>query len=190
MRIRPIQTGDKGTVKEGNLNYLGIIEGVSRVERYGAGRQTGDGLLGTDPGSMLLLPDSGKALASNQWKKVAVVVDATTITLYQDGEQIATTENTGATPLSDILGENSVFWIGKANWGEGEFYNGYIDNFQVYDGALTAEQVAGTADVSEIPLLADFDFESMEGDSFSGGAAKASVNRRQRRNHADQGNRW
>lgn len=175
MRIRPIQTGDKGTVKEGNLNYLGIIEGVSRVERYGAGRQTGDGLLGTDPGSMLLLPDSGKALASNQWKKVAVVVDATTITLYQDGEQIATTENTGATPLSDILGENSVFWIGKANWGEGEFYNGYIDNFQVYDGALTAEQVAGTADVSEIPLLADFDFESMEGDSFSGGAAKASV---------------
>lgn len=45
----------------------------------------------------------------------------------------------------------------------------------MYDGALTAEQVAGTADVSEIPLLADFDFESMEGDSFSGGAAKASV---------------
>ena len=39
--------------------------------------------------------------------------------------------------LSDILGENSIFYIGKANWtASGEYANCWVDNFRIYDGLL------------------------------------------------------
>ena len=44
--------------------------------------------------------------------------------------------------IDDILGENSILQIGKANWGTGEYCKGLIDNFRIYDTALTAQQVS------------------------------------------------
>ena len=44
--------------------------------------------------------------------------------------------------LSDILGENSIFYIGKANWtASGEYANCWIDNFRIYDGLLDKEEI-------------------------------------------------
>ena len=34
-----------------------------------------------------------------------------------------------------MLGKNSVAYIGKANWGTGEFATGYIDDFVIYNYA-------------------------------------------------------
>ena len=43
--------------------------------------------------------------------------------------------------LTDILGDTGIFYIGRANWVNGEGYKGWIDNFTVYDGALTDEDL-------------------------------------------------
>ena len=38
--------------------------------------------------------------------------------------------------IADILGDNSIFYLGKANWGGGEYADCWIDNFRIYDGRL------------------------------------------------------
>ena len=44
--------------------------------------------------------------------------------------------------LSDILGENSIFYIGKANWtASGEYANCWVDNFRIYDGLLDKKEI-------------------------------------------------
>ena len=43
--------------------------------------------------------------------------------------------------LTDILGDTGIFYIGRANWVNGEGYKGWIDNFTIYDGALTDEEL-------------------------------------------------
>ena len=43
---------------------------------------------------------------------------------------------------SAALGENSIFYIGKANWtASGEYANCWIDNFRIYDGLLDKEEI-------------------------------------------------
>ena len=44
--------------------------------------------------------------------------------------------------LSEILGNSSIFQIGKGNWGSGELLKGYIDEFKIYEGALTETEIA------------------------------------------------
>ena len=78
--------------------------------------------------------------APEGWKLVTVVMENNATTLYIDGAKIQTLENEPL--LTDILGSSSAFQIGKANWGDGEYYSGLIDDFTVYDGALTSDQVA------------------------------------------------
>lgn len=78
--------------------------------------------------------------APKGWKLVTVVMENNATTLYIDGAKIQTLENEPL--LTDILGSSSAFQIGKANWGNGEYYSGLIDDFTVYDGALTSDQVA------------------------------------------------
>ncbi len=149
---------------ESALKYFGILEAAGTVEKFNNQR------VDKDASSMVLqLDDANKAKiqamnTAKKWKRMAVVVDATTISLYMNGELLGTVENANAASLSSILGNDSVFWLGKANWNDGEYYNGLIDNFQVYDRALTAGQVAGTASADGVNLLADFDFKERNAD--------------------------
>ena len=78
--------------------------------------------------------------APEGWKLVTVVMEKNATTLYIDGAKIKTLKDEPL--LTDILGSSSAFQIGKANWGNGEYYSGLIDDFTVYDGALTSDQVA------------------------------------------------
>lgn len=43
--------------------------------------------------------------------------------------------------LPEILGNNGILYIGKANWGNGEYYKGYLDSYRIYGTALTDEQI-------------------------------------------------
>lgn len=74
------------------------------------------------------------------WKLVTVVMEDSATTLYVDGIKIQRLEDEAR--LTDILGSSSTFQIGKANWKNGEYFAGLIDDFTVYDGALTSDQVA------------------------------------------------
>ncbi len=83
------------------------------------------------------------------WKKYALVIDEDTTTLYIDG--VATTLESSY-KLSDILGSNSIIQIGKANWGSGEYFNGYIDEFTIYNYALSAKEISEIGGSSKVTV--------------------------------------
>jgi hypothetical protein len=110
--------------------YLGCLENTSiTIERYyldSAASRT---------------PSLSTSIEVNTWKMITATFTETGFTLYVDGEWEADYMLSGET-LPEIFGENSIFQIGKANWGDaGEFFEGYIDEFYVYDYAMTEEQV-------------------------------------------------
>ena len=74
-------------------------------------------------------PSVGGTIAANVWTHVDLVLSETSIILYLDGVKVGAESNPFA--LTDILGEESVIQIGKANWGSGEYTNGYMDNFSI-----------------------------------------------------------
>ncbi|MBN2685536.1 MAG: lamin tail domain-containing protein [Pontiellaceae bacterium] len=65
--------------------------------------------------------------------------DSTTVQLYVDGVQVAS--NTGVTIAPADLGITMQNWLGRSQWPDPYFY-GSIDEFRIYDGALSAEEVA------------------------------------------------
>lgn len=111
----------------GKEKYLGILDNDAQVtvERYlnTEGRPTNV---------------SGKG-RSGQWKHVAVVLTETETRLYIDGKKAGTQASTYK--LSDIAGENGIFYIGKACWGAGEYFDGLMDDYSVYGYAMTDGQV-------------------------------------------------
>lgn len=69
------------------------------------------------------------------WKHVMVTMKGTTATLYVNGTKIKSVDGRGVPDLS-----GSEINIGYATWGSGEYFAGYIDEFTMYDAALTDEQ--------------------------------------------------
>ncbi len=113
-------------------HYIGALinGGTTKIERYNNN--------GSRPGTV-------SAPTGTEWRHVDVVFTETATTIYVDGKKIAT--EASSHKLTDILGGSSVFWIGKANWGQsGEFYKGWIDNFKVYGKALDEEEVWNVPD--------------------------------------------
>ena len=75
----------------------------------------------------------------NEWHYITVTHSADTMKVYVDGQFAG--QQTNLASLQQVIGNNSRFQIGKANWGGGERYVGYIDEFAVYDKALTDEEI-------------------------------------------------
>lgn len=75
------------------------------------------------------------------------------VRIYVDGEKKAEVENPHA--LTDVLGDNSIVQIGKANWKNGEYYKGYIDEYSIYNYAMTDDEVRNLT--SQPSQQSDFD---------------------------------
>ncbi len=73
------------------------------------------------------------------WKHVAMVQSADKYELYINGQLISTLES--EVDIAAMLGDASVIQAGKANWGNGEYATGIIDNYHIYNYALSAEEV-------------------------------------------------
>ncbi len=113
-------------------HYLGIIDHVQNmtVERF---HNSG------------VRPAVLTAASTGEWKHIVLVVGRNRTALYLNGKQVQSLDS--AYLLSDILGASGgVLQIGKANWNN-EYYKGYIDNFMIFDGALSAEEVAAIGTV-------------------------------------------
>ena len=132
----------------GTENYLAAMHsgGKLSVERYQNGRAVHS--------------DNSVSVSANVanggWHHVDVVVVGDTTRIFVDGtlSETASTENKDA-KISDIFGSNSVFYIGKANWGSGEFCQASIDNFKVYDVVKSDLASAIVAQVKEGLTLGD-----------------------------------
>ncbi|HPU18045.1 MAG TPA: LamG domain-containing protein [Bacillota bacterium] len=116
--------------------YIGcLLNNNVTVERYNNVEQAARPAAGSAP------------IPQNEWIDVAAVYDTDKTLIYVNGELVAETPNTEGYDLSlpSILGNNSTFYIGYATWASGEYYVGSLDEFVVYDYALTADQIAALA---------------------------------------------
>jgi uncharacterized protein (DUF427 family) len=79
------------------------------------------------------------------WHHVAVTINADndTITLYLDGSVVA--QNTEATLNPSGLGSTTNNWLGRSQYAVDAYYTGLIDDFRIYNRALTQAQVAWLA---------------------------------------------
>ena len=116
-------------------NYLGVLlNGGTTVERYANN--------GARPGSITA------GWTADEWHNIKIVFDSNKTYLYIDGEFAAEQESRYS--LEDCISDdgdysNSVLWFGHAAWGDGEGFNGCIDDIRI----------SGDNDT----LLAYFDFE-------------------------------
>ena len=86
------------------------------------------------------LIDSTSALPTG-WHHVAVVIRSGNMQLYLDGV-MATSGSTSVVP-SD-LGQTSSNWLGRSQYAADGYFNGSLDDFRIYDYALSAEEIETT----------------------------------------------
>ena len=136
-----------------NEHYIGVLNsnGSITVERY------------NNNGSR---PQSASCTTGNDWVHLDIVFSKMDTTIYVDGVKQSVVSSVH--DLKDILGSESILYIGKANWGSGEFYKGWMDNFKIYGRALTEEQLGIVASYS-------FDGQNLTNEGISGNQAKAIV---------------
>lgn len=98
--------------------------------------------------------------ADGGWEYITVVMDQTTVSMYKDGMLVKTiTPSTsgghGASDMLEYIESTPYIYFGTASpyhddansWGSGDFQ---MDDFKVYDTALTAEEVASEYLTDEI----------------------------------------
>ena len=78
-------------------------------------------------------------LATGAWKHVAVTLAGSTGTLYVDGVQVG--QNTSMTLKPSSLGSTTQNWIGRSEYSSDPYLDGQIDDFRIYDRALSAAEV-------------------------------------------------
>ena len=110
----------------GKERYIGIarIGGKLNAERfYNAGAR----------------PGVANAPIGMDWMHVDVILSEKDTAVYINGSEAAREASTYA--VDALLGDNSILQIGKANWGNGEYFQGSIDNFRIYNYVLSEEQI-------------------------------------------------
>ena len=99
--------------------FLTTTDGVVRMQSYGVSTINSPALITAD-----------------EWHHVAVAYADSVATIYVDGLDVAS----GTFILAD--GADSTFWIGR-NDSEGERFEGSLDDMQVFNYALTPEEIVG-----------------------------------------------
>jgi GH43 family beta-xylosidase len=113
-----------------NEHYLGVLDKTTgiTVERY------------DNAGARISTGNLAHTATNTGWKHVDLVISGVTARLFVDRTLVAT-NSTGKT-LSTILGANGgVLQVGKANWGNGEYFSGLLDNLRIHGRALTPAEL-------------------------------------------------
>jgi GH43 family beta-xylosidase len=78
-------------------------------------------------------------LSTGVWKHVAITRSGNTATLYVDGVQVG--QNTSMTLSPSSLGNTTNNWIGRSQYSADAFLDGQIDEFRIYNRALSASEI-------------------------------------------------
>jgi hypothetical protein len=84
--------------------------------------------------------NGGKPLPLKGWVHLAVTLSGKKATLYLDGEEIGSNPGFDFPPFQ--LGDTPRNWIGRSQHDQDPYLDGLVDDFRIYDGALTPEQLA------------------------------------------------
>ncbi|MCD8318509.1 MAG: RICIN domain-containing protein [Paraprevotella sp.] len=108
----------------------------------------------------------------NKWIHLAITLDENGITLYQNGEAVASSTSITTRP-SDF--HPVLNYIGRSQFTDDPLFNGYIDDFRIYNYALSPDEIKAMADQTDgvgstaidahltfdvAPLPADFTLEA------------------------------
>jgi hypothetical protein len=91
---------------------------------------------------MIPASGSGPQLPTG-WQHVAITLSGTTGTMWLNGVPVATNPNMTISP-SD-LGATNQNWIGRSQFSADPYLDATVDDFQIYDHALTAADIAALA---------------------------------------------
>lgn len=83
------------------------------------------------------------SLTDNEWIHLALVFDASGTTLYQDGKELFKSQRVILTPSGYNLILN---YIGRGQDTETPFFSGKIDDFRIYNYAVSPEEIANLAE--------------------------------------------
>lgn len=93
----------------------------------------------------------GENFAKNRWVLTTVVMDGSKMSLYENGEQIGETVDTGIT-VND-LGATTQNYIGKGQYGD-DPTEGQFAEVKIYNKALSAEEIAAMYSVDDAGIVA------------------------------------
>jgi hypothetical protein len=82
------------------------------------------------------------AVGIGGWHQVAVTLNSGTGILYMDGAAVGTNASMSLNPSS--LGVTTNNYIGRSQSGSETYLNGSIDEFRIYNAALTSTEIAAT----------------------------------------------
>lgn len=86
--------------------------------------------------------ESDQHMVSGEWGNVIVTIDGAEGKMYRDGMLVAESELEMDPP---DLGKTVQNWVGRSPYGDA-MYKGYIEDFRVYDKALSAAEVKELSD--------------------------------------------
>jgi hypothetical protein len=89
------------------------------------------------------LIDGTSALPTGQWTHVAVTLSGGIGTLYVNGVAVGSNNSMTLTPAS--LGVTTNNYIGKSQWTTDPYLNGRVDDFRLYNYALSGADIAALA---------------------------------------------
>ena len=92
-----------------------------------------------DGGGELTVEDSA-ALPTAQWVHVAVPLAGQTATLYVNGTAVGGNSADFVPPWQP--GGTMQNWIGRSQYAGDPYFNGKVDEFRIYRGALSAAEIA------------------------------------------------
>ncbi|WP_310345559.1 LamG-like jellyroll fold domain-containing protein [Pelomonas aquatica] len=86
---------------------------------------------------------SASALPKGRWVHLAVTLRDRTCTLYVDGAAASSITTMDLAPYQ--LGNTTHNWLGRAQYGADPYFNGRLQDFRIYGGALDAGAVQALA---------------------------------------------
>ncbi|WP_026493717.1 family 43 glycosylhydrolase [Butyrivibrio sp. XPD2002] len=142
--------GSSDAPQNNNEHYLGIIDPLTNDKLLHVERYDNHGSRSTNNAA-----DIGRY--SNKWKMVTVVFMKDMTKLYVNGKLVSAVNSDVV--ISDILGENGITQIGKANWGGGEYTTAMIDEYSIFDRPINSAEVMklynGEVDFDKTPANTD-----------------------------------
>src|SRR3954463_6890974 len=101
-------------------------------------------------------------LPLNQWTHIAVSLSGTTGRMYVNGVEVAQNANMTLSPSS--MGTTTQDYIGKSQYDD-PLLNGAVDDFQVYDRALSAGEIAALQTAPGAGNVASYRFDETSGEA-------------------------
>jgi fibronectin type 3 domain-containing protein len=111
--------------------------------------------------------DGSSALPTGQWSHVTITKSGSVANLYVNGQLAGQNASMPIMPLQ--LPPTAQNYIGKSQWRGDPYFDGKIDDFRIYRGALSPADVQGMANYSVAHLKFDESTGTAAADSTSNG---------------------